>query len=368
MTVFHGRLFGPGLPGSGVPARGCWQDDAALLLEWNDGALRGRGVAVAAGGFNHGVLRLDWQDAAGAYAFCVEGEGERTACLATAPPALAEGLRTAAGRRGRVERRFRLGWAALVLLLLLPFIAGGVLLLNLDRVAAWAVARIPAAQEVQLGELVLAQTRAALPLRESGPAVEALRQIGARLTVGSPYRYRWLVAEAPTVNAFAAPGGVVVVHSGLLRAVATPEELAGVLAHEIAHVELRHSLTALVKSLGLRTLLAVALGDLSGSAVVEAAQRLTELGYSREAEREADREGLRRLTAARIDPAGLLAFFATLEQQATVAPPAFLSSHPATAERIAALRGAVAELRGDWTPLAVDLAELRAGLPERLSE
>lgn len=364
MTVFHGRLFAPDLPGCGVVARGRWGEGASLQLEWDGGERTGHEVSVAAGGFNAGALRLSWEGGGGSHAFYLESDTERQACLASAPPELAEGLRAAAGRSRALGRRFRLVWVLFALLLLLPLFAAILVLARLDAVADWAVARVPLAQEVQLGELVLAQARAGASLSDSGPAVEALRTIGGELTAGTPYAYRWLVADAPSVNAYAAPGGIVVVHAGLLRAVKTPEELAGVLAHEIAHAELRHSLKALVKSIGLRAVAALVLGDLSGSALAEAAQHFTELGYSRDAEREADREALRRLTAAHIDPGGLLRFFALLEQEQPLASPAFLSTHPATAERLETLRAAVAGLRGDWRPLAVDMAEIKASLAE----
>jgi predicted Zn-dependent protease len=201
-----------------------------------------------------------------------------------------------------------------------------------------------------------------MKLSEEGPAVAAIRAIGEPLTAGSPHRYRWLVADSPAVNAFAAPGGIVVVNAGLIRAAGSPEEVAGVLAHEIAHAELRHGLRAMVKGAGLRLLAALALGDYSGTVLAEGAKQLTELGFSREAEREADRDGLRRLVAARIDPAGMVRFFEKLAQEESLAPPELLSTHPATEERLAGLRREAAALRGEWRPLAVDLAAARAAL------
>lgn len=364
MPAFDGRLFGPDLPGAGVAATARWRADGGLLVEHAGGKLECAAPGIDAGGFNAASLRLAWHDDAGAYVLVIDGEASRRACLAGAPAQHAAGLATAAGEQRRVERRFRLGWALLGLLLLTPFLALGAFFLAQDDLADWVARRIPPAQEAQLGELVLAQTRLRTRLTESGPAIEALRTIGAQLTGASAHRYRWFVADDPAINAFAAPGGVVVVNAGLLRAAATPEELAGVLAHEIAHVELRHSLKTLVKGLGLRALVAVALGDFSGTAVAEAAQQLTELGFSRDAEREADAEGLRRLAAARIDPQGMIRFFEKLAQEQTLAPPAaLLSTHPADSERLAELRRQVAALPpGNWRPLAVDLAAAVAAL------
>jgi Zn-dependent protease with chaperone function len=361
--AFAGRLFGPGLPGGGVEATARWRDDGGLTVSHAGQELAAQGLAIAAGGFNAAQLRLCWEDAAGGHAFVIETEAARAACLAGAPEQHAERLAAAAGRRVRVERRFRLGWAALLLLLLLPVLALGVFFLKADALADWVVRRIPYEQEARLGELALAQTRLQMQLAESGPAVEAVRAIGEPLTAGSAHRYRWLVADHPAVNAFAAPGGVVVVHAGLIRSADSPEELAGVLAHEIAHAELRHSLKNIVKGLGMRALIALALGDYSGTALAEAAQNLTQLGFSREAEREADREGLRRLVAAGIDPGGMVRFFEKLASESKGAPPELLSTHPATEERLDELRREVADLTGNWRLLSIDLATAKASLP-----
>jgi predicted Zn-dependent protease len=200
-----------------------------------------------------------------------------------------------------------------------------------------------------------------MKLDDRGPAVDAVRLIGERLTPGTRLRYRWFVADRPEVNAFAAPGGVVVVFRGLVQAAETPEEVAGVLAHEVAHAELRHGLRATVKGMGFRALLALALGDLSGTALEAMVADLTELRFSRDAEREADAEGLRRLAAARIDPRGMVRFFERVRDEAGAAVPALLSTHPAPAERLEALRRETAALRIDATPLPLDWAAVKRG-------
>ncbi len=93
-----------------------------------------------------------------------------------------------------------------------------------------------------------------------------MRGIGGRLTQGSRYQYKFHVALDKSVNAFAMPGGFVVVHTGLIQLAESPEELAGVLAHEIQHVEQRHSLRAMAQSLGLYAVLSLLVGDTSGLA------------------------------------------------------------------------------------------------------
>lgn len=318
--------------------------------------------AIAAAGFNSASLRITWEGDVGAYAFVIETDAARAACGVSAPPDIARCILSASGSRERLERRFRFGGVLLALILLLPLIGIGVFLLNSDRVADWAVKRIPYEQEARLGDLVLAQTRLQMKILDSGPAVDAVSAIGSRLTTGSLHRYRWFVADRPDVNAFAAPGGVVVVFSGLIRSAGSAEELAGVLAHEVAHAELRHSLRGMVKSLGLRALVSLLTGDASGGVFADAATRLTELRFSREAEREADDDGLRRLVKARIDPNGMLRFYQKLAGERRPSPPPLLSTHPATGERLEHLRREVAQLRENWEPLPIDIDRLKIGL------
>ncbi|MBI3026343.1 MAG: M48 family metallopeptidase, partial [Candidatus Tectomicrobia bacterium] len=146
----------------------------------------------------------------------------------------------------------------------------------------------------------------------------------------------------PTVNALAAPGGFIVVFRGLLERTRTAEELAGVLAHEVEHVLQRHATKALVQHVSTGLLFTAVTGDVSGVMAygLESARVLGALRYSRAAEEEADAEGLQLLLAARVDPAGMIAFFEGMESQRAAAPAVlkYLSTHPATGDRLARLR------------------------------
>jgi Zn-dependent protease with chaperone function len=364
MPSFPARLFGPQLPGNGLAVTGAWQEDARLQVVGREGEWIAADLSMTASGFNAERLKISWQDDRGEYALLIDNAAARDLCSAGAPAQYAPHLLAASQQQRGVERRFRLGWVFLAGLFLLPVLLLGLLYLQQDAIAEWLTQRIPVQQEARIGEAVLTQSRLTMQLIESGPSVEALRRIGEELTTGSPHHYRWFVANKKEINAFASPGGIVVVNTGLLRAISSPEELAGVLAHEIAHAELRHSLKGMAKSLGLRTLAALILGDYGGTALAEGMKKLAELGFSREAEREADQEGLRRLAAARIDPQGMVRFFALLEKERQLTPPQFLSTHPSNAERIAALEREIALLPQDWRPLEIDLAAIRAGLPQ----
>lgn len=364
MIAFSARLFGPQLPGSGVAVTGAWQEDERLKVVGQEGEWIAANLSMTASGFNAERLKISWQDDCGQYDLFIDNATARDRCQAGAPALYSRQLLAATQQQRGVAHRFRLGGALLAGVLLVPFLLLGLLYLRQDAIAEWLIQRIPAQQEARVGEAVLAQSRLTMRLIESGPSVEALRRIGEKLTTGSPHHYRWFVANQQEINAFAAPGGIVVVNAGLLRVITSPEELAGVLAHEIAHAELRHSLKGIAKSLGLRTLTSLALGDYGGTAVAEGMKHLAELGFSREAEREADEEGLRRLVAARIDPQGMVRFFELLEKERQLTPPQFFSTHPSNAERITALGREIALLPKDWRPLEIDLAAIRAGLPQ----
>jgi predicted Zn-dependent protease len=243
---------------------------------------------------------------------------------------------SAGQRRGRIGRTLAL--SLIILFLVMPLLLLLVLFWQADRIAGAIAGRIPAEKEQQFGRKVFESMRGTLKLTDSGPDYEQVRDIGARLTHGSRFQYEFHVADDPAINAFAMPGGVVVVHTGLIKAVKRPEELAGVLAHEVQHVELRHSLKAMIKETGLRGLWAAATGDLAGTVAGQAAVKLTSLRFSRDAEREADKHGFEALVSHNIDPQGMVDFFGTMKREVGVAPPAWLSTHPDSLARQESLR------------------------------
>jgi predicted Zn-dependent protease len=194
--------------------------------------------------------------------------------------------------------------------------------------------------------------RGTLKLVDTGDAHEAVVDIGRQLTAGSRYTYEFHVVGDATLNAFALPGGIVVVHTGLIAATRRPEELAGVLAHEVQHVELRHGTSAIVKDLGWRVLWTWFTGDWGGTLAGQAAAQLGSLKFSRDAESAADQAGFDTLVRAGIDPSGMPDFFAIMAKQAGDAPAAFLSTHPLSTAREQALRQRLTELPAKpFTPL-----------------
>lgn len=360
---WRGRLFGPGCTDAGSNARLHWEGDSlAVVSDARSLSVPAQALGLEAAGFNGSQLRLGWTSSGEAYVLFVDEPHD--GFLASAPPQLAGHVRATRATQRGIGRRFHAALLVYALILLLPFIALGVFFMQSDRLASWAVQHVPRGVEERLGDLVLAQTRARVTLREDGAAHAAVAHLGRELSQGSSYRWRWFVAEDSTVNAFAAPGGVVVVNTGLIAAAGDAGELAGVLAHEIAHVEQRHSLQGMAKTAGLGVLLSLVLGDWSGSAAGGWAGRLAELKFSRDAEMEADARAVRTLHDAGLSPRPMARFFGRLAENESRLPGlSLLSTHPASADRMAALEKQIAQLPArTYRPPPVDWNAVRASL------
>ena len=143
------------------------------------------------------------------------------------------------------------------------------------------------------------------------------------------------------VIALARPGAEIIVFRGLIDQAGGPDELAGVLAHELTHVAERHPAAALIRGMGVGILATLITGDASG-AVASGIATITASSYSRDDEAAADRGALARLKRAGIGNAGFATFFhrlETLEESGGVLP-AWMGTHPETKSRIAAVEAA----------------------------
>lgn len=189
----------------------------------------------------------------------------------------------------------------------------------------------------------------------------ALRRLTERLaaTVDTRYTFNVSAVDLPVVNAVAAPGGYIVLFSGLLDVVESSDEVAGVLAHEMAHVIKRHPTRAVIREAGLSILADVLVGDSTSAWIVAGVgEVLVTLSYSRQDETEADETALSMLRTANIRADGLARFLDRLAKTEgdLSGPLAFLSGHPpsearARAARTAAVRGRPAMSDGDWAAL-----------------
>jgi Zn-dependent protease with chaperone function len=359
MTEFDVLYFAPGLPSHGEKARAGFAD-GALFINGQHVDIPLSEIGVTLGGFNHDQLFLFWHQEAGRFAIS-PADANAQALMASAPAPLSGLLQGAAKDVLRKQRRSRFGLGVLGLFLLLPLLLVGVLVWMSHDIASWTAGHISIENEQKLGELAFKQATAGMKLREGGVDAAAIQEIGARLTQGSKYSYKWYVAEDPAINAFAVPGGHVVVNTGLIQAADSAEEVAGVLAHEVQHVELRHTLKNMMHSLGLRAALSLTLGDIGSSALGDVAANLSELKFSRELESESDRHGLLALRRAGIAPQGMVSFFDKLSRQEGVTPPALLSTHPASEDRMQALQAMINE-QGAWLtqPLPYDWKAIKA--------
>jgi Zn-dependent protease with chaperone function len=268
--------------------------------------------------------------------------------------------------RRRHASRHRRGLVTGLVALAAVALAGWLLL---TRAAPEIVAAtLPPASEKLLGEAVLAQMLVGETEIEAGPAAEAVRAIVARLAAAveaNPgYEFDVRLIESDVVNAAALPGGKIIVFSGLLAEAGSPDEVAGVLAHEIQHVLHRDALRGLVGRLGGSAVIALLLGGGDLARIAGQAGELDQLAYGRDQERAADRDGVLLLARAGLPPAALSAFFERLRAREGGKLPEFLSTHPDTAARIVELRRlAAATPVTDPRPLAVDWEAVRASLP-----
>jgi beta-barrel assembly-enhancing protease len=221
--------------------------------------------------------------------------------------------------------------------------------------------RVPISWEERLGQAAVEQLTASRRRCVDTEREAAIGTIVQRLLEprqGVPYSIRVMVLDDPAVNAFAVPGGQIVLLRGLVERTRTPEELAGVLAHELQHVLQRHATRLLLQHASTGLLLVAVSSDLTGAMAygIESARVLGTLRYSRDIEREADAEGLRMLMAADIDPKGMIAFFELLRVGERGLPAAvrYLASHPLAEDRVVSLQRLAAATPHQSRPLLAD--------------
>ena len=214
-------------------------------------------------------------------------------------------------------------------------------------------------EEARIGAAIMRQINASGMVVKDPQIAEYVNEIGHRVAAhanNGEYKFTFFVVDDPTINAFALPGGYIGVHTGLLEATRTEDELAGVLAHEIAHVTQRHiarAVTAnkrqslLSTAIMLGAIIAGALGGVDGDAmagmigVAQGTAAQAQINFTRIHEHEADRIGMSALADAGFDPDGMASFFEVISRSNTPAEyrmPEFLRSHPVSSTRIAEAR------------------------------
>ncbi len=178
-------------------------------------------------------------------------------------------------------------------------------------------------------------------------------RVGKRLLAGArdvPFPFTFKVIKDDSVNAFAVPGGHIYVHSGLIKAAASEDELAGVMAHEINHGVARHGTRQMTQQYGYSLVLQLLLGQNPGQLSQLAASLFGQAGsmaYSRGMENQADYLGVETMARAGYNPNGMLTFFTKLDSMQAQQPSQlvqFFSSHPLTAERVERVKTAMGQL------------------------
>jgi len=198
---------------------------------------------------------------------------------------------------------------------------------------------IPYEWEKQIGSFAFENYQTGKTVIKNSKVNSAMEKIVNRIDKfdEANIKYEVIVIDAEMVNAFAFPGGFVVVTSGLIIHSEKPEEVAAVLSHELTHVLERHGMRKLVRQAGLGLLIGIVFGDISAlSQLMDLSSQLDSLSFDRTQERHADDGGIKIMQAAGLSPKHLAAFFKTIKELDSVSGdiPELLRTHPLTDDRI----------------------------------
>ncbi len=251
-------------------------------------------------------------------------------------------------KQSKAIPRGLMGCGLFLLLLLLGLLA---VIVRRDKIAESLANKVPIEWEIEFGQKIFQNISSTEKILTNTAAYDAQIQAITNALLPAlgrtPLVFHFHVIEDTNLNAFAVPGGHVFILTGLLDAVKRPEQLAGVVAHEMAHATRRHSMRNGISSAGLWVIISALFGDAKGITAVlaDGSQYLIGQKFSRDFEREADDTGWSYLIDANVDPRGMIEFFETMkaEQDKTAAGRmantlSFLSTHPATDERMKRLR------------------------------
>ncbi|HUG18188.1 MAG TPA: M48 family metallopeptidase [Planctomycetaceae bacterium] len=206
-----------------------------------------------------------------------------------------------------------------------------------------AVHALPYGVDEKIGEIASEQMQDGFPEARDKQVVDAIETIVRRLETHSGLpnaKFTVRVVDGPIMNAYALPGGYITVYTGLIDESESAEEVAGVIAHEMAHVTLRHGIERIAGQVGIVIGVQLIFGDASGIIALgaELGQYAAENSYSRGQETEADLEGARMLYEAGIDPLSVVPLFEDLKKLNDVGIPAWMTTHPDTQDRIDRLK------------------------------
>lgn len=265
-------------------------------------------------------------------------------------------------RLQQAKKRHRLNWSIFAAFVAAIIAVPLALILGMDRITGALARHVPVEWEQKLGSEVFDQYKInghLMPDAEAKALLEPLVQPLLDANTDTRFTFHFHISRDDEVNAFALPGGHVVINSGLILKAQGAPELLGVVAHEMAHVTQQHGIRNIMGTAGIYLTVNALLGDMTGllAVIADAAPFLINQTYSRNFESESDREGVALLHRAQIDPQGLVTFFETLKQEEekklkelagednselAKGTLSLLSTHPATDDRIAQLRDLIA--------------------------
>ena len=372
MTHFfpNSLCFGEEFPASGAPCL-VQVEEHGLTVTFAPDTADGQpevvpfsALTVSAGGLDHDHLVVKWTSVQGERTLYLKHPDVIRAFREAVPDHLGLPLAQVAERVRQVRHRRRLVWG----------VVGGVILSTVlglwfgaDLLVEIAVSRIPVEWEQKLGESAYRDFLTHQDVVKEGLGVSAVEEMTHRLTEqisNNPYKFQVTVVKSDVVNAFALPGGYIVVFTGLMKKAESGEEVAGVLSHELNHVLQRHGLERIVKSVGLLTVVAIVLGNQQGliGMMKQLGVELLTLKFGREQETEADLTGLQLLQRAKINPSGMIRFFERLSEK-DEGRMEWLSTHPmstARAERLKTERAALPKQLP--VPFTFDWKQVQASL------
>jgi len=223
-------------------------------------------------------------------------------------------------------------------------------------------------EDVSLGNKAAGEIENQFPLIEDREAADYIERVGSRLVAAIPrefnepafdYRFKWV--NASDINAFALPGGPMYINRGMIEAAANEGEMAGVMAHEIGHVALRHATAQMTKQSSAKNTLGtlgaifggMILGGELGAQIGAAGVAIFNTRYSRQYETQSDMLGARIMADAGYDPYDLANMFRTIEKQGGSGGPEWMSSHPNPGNRYEAINREARYLRVSPNPIKI---------------
>jgi len=233
-------------------------------------------------------------------------------------------------------------------------------------------------QDVQIGREAAAEVRKQYPIINDDNVEGYLERLGDRLVEAAPrelnhsaFQYTFTPVNLKDINAFALPGGPMFVNRGMIDAATTEGQVAGVMAHELAHVLLRHGTANATKQQGFQigALAGAIAGAVIGGNLGQIVSQGSQFGlgtwlmkYSREYEKQADLVGAQIMARAGYDPRDLAGMFETIAKQGGGSPPQWLSSHPNPGNRTQYINAEAAQLRIGTRPNTEGFQQVRSRL------